>query len=174
MQMNARLVIAAGCFAIMVVLSAPTVANAEALACDQTIYDQGGLLHNRQPATLAAAMKLKTIGIDIRVTDLQSFHGYPTLVSYTNARQKACASWKSATGSWKPSLLVIVATIKERKIGVFYAPSSKIAAAFRKGGGSRRIGTDFIYPKIYQATWPAGFVAGMNEVYRVVNSYLHP
>lgn len=172
--MHGRLAIAATCFVIAVACCLPMVANAAFVACDQTIYDNGGLLHNRQPATLAAAQKLKNIGIEVRVIDLLTYDDYPTLASYIKARQKACASWKSRTGGWKSNLLVIVATIKERKIGVFYGPNTKLAAAFLKGGGSRRIGTDFIYPKIYQARWPAGFVAGLNESYRVVNRYLHP
>ena len=159
---------------IAVACSTPAVANAAFVACAQTIYDNGGLLHNRQPATLAAAQKLKNIGVEVRVIDLLTYDGYPTLTSYIMARQRACASWKSPTGGWKSNLLVIVATIKERKIGVFYGPHTKLAAAFRKGGGSQRIGTDFIYPKIYQARWPAAFVAGLNESYRVVHSYLHP
>jgi hypothetical protein len=171
---NGRLALAATCLVSVVSFGTPAVANAAFVACDQTIYDGGGLLHNRQPATLATAQKLKNIGVEVRVMDLLSYDPYPTLASYIKARQHACASWKSPTGGWRPNLLVIVATIKERKIGVFYGVNTKLAAAFRKSGGSRRIGTDFIYPKIYQARWPAGFVAGLNESYRVINSYLHP
>ena len=167
--MNGRLAVAVACLAVAGALRAPLPAGAVVVACDQTIYDHGGLLHNRRPATLAAAQKLQSIGVDVRVIDLQSYRGFPTLAAYIEARQKACASWKSPTGGWKPNLLVIVATIMERKIGIYYAPHTKLAAAFRKAGGTLRIQTNFIRPKIEQARWPAGFVAGLNEAYRVIN-----
>ena len=172
--MNARKVVAVACFVLVASVCAPATAGAVVVACDQTIYDNAGLLHNRRPATVAAAQKLASIGVDVRVIDLLSYQGFASLADYVSARQKACASWKSATGGWKPNLLVVVATVMERKIGMFYGPDTKLAAAFRKGGGTRRIATGFIGPKIYQARWPAAFVAGLDEAYRVVDAYLHP
>ena len=172
--MNARTVTAVTCLVLAASLSAPMAAGALVVACDQTIYDNAGLLHNRRPATVAAAQKLASIGVEVRVIDLLSYRGFPSLADYVSARQKACASWKSPTGGWKPNLLVVVATIMERKIGIFYGPDTKLAAAFRQSGGTRRIATGFIRPKIDQARWPAGFVAGLNEAYRVVDGYLHP
>jgi hypothetical protein len=171
--MKVRLVLATAFFAALS-LSAPVPSSAAVVGCNFAIYNQGGLLNARQSELKALAQKLNSIGVDVRVINLLSYDPYPTLASYMKSRQKACRSWQSATGSWKPNLLVIVATIKERKIQIYYAPKSKLATAFRKGGGTARIAKDFIYPKIYQARWPAGYLAGMNESYRVINSYLHP
>ena len=171
--MNSRLALAA-VLVTALSLPAPIAASAAVVGCDFKLYNQGGLLNARQSDLKAAADRLEGIGVDVRVINLLSYAPHPTLAGYIKSRQRACRSWQSATGSWKPNLLVIVATIKERKIQLYYAPNSKVAAAFRKGGGSTRIAKDFIYPKIYQARWPAGYLAGMNESYRVIDRYLHP
>jgi hypothetical protein len=172
-DVHARKLLAVACVVLAAALCAPIAAGA-AVACDQTIYDNAGLLHNRRPATVAAAQRLASIGVEVRVIDLLTYQGFPSLAAYVGARERACASWQSSTGGWKPNLLVVVATVMERKIGIFYGPGTNLAAAFRKGGGTRRIAEGFIRPKIYQARWPAGFVAGLDEGFRVVDGHLHP
>lgn len=168
-----RLLAAVTVVAVAAWVGTPVAATAAVVGCDVPIYNQGGLLDERTSDLAAAAQKLQSIGVEVRAFDLQWFDPYPSLEAYVNARQKACRSWQSPTGAWKPDLLVIAASIKGRKIGIFYRPGSELAAAFRKAGGTRRVVVQFIYPELYQARWPAGFIAGMHEAYRVVDSYRH-
>ena len=148
----------------------PNVASAES-ACDAIVVDGANVLGNHQSVD-TAALKLNGIGADVRVRTLPNLGNFATVDDYVAATVKACPTWQGINNDRKSNLVVYVMTKEDRKLGVFYGDGW--TNAFNKGGGEQRIWADFMVPRFKSGDFPGGFVAAIDETYRVFDSYLHP
>ena len=151
-------------------VSVPNVASAES-ACDAIVVDGANVLGNHQSVE-TAALKLNGIGADVRVRTLPNLGNFATVDDYMAATVKACPTWQGINNDRKSNLVVYVMTKEDRKLGVFYGDGW--TNAFSKGGGEQRIWADFMVPRFKSGDYPGGFVAAIDETYRVFDSYLHP
>lgn len=152
------------------VVAVPSATQAEQ-SCDAIVVDDAGVLSGGQDVQ-AAAEELNSIGADVRVRTLPSISGYATLDDLVDDTIKSCQSWQNPNGDRKSNLVVFAMSKDDRKLGIFYGDGW--VNAFNDGGGEQRIWADFMVPKFKSGDFSGGFVAAIDETYRVFDNYLHP
>lgn len=140
--------------------------------CDAVIVDGAQKFGDDLSDVEEAWKSLATLGADVRVRTLTSLGRFDTLDDYVASTQSECGSWQSAAGTRKNNLLVFAMSVNDRKVGIFYGEQWK--QAFKNSGGEGRIYNNQMGPRFRDGDFAGGFVAGMNESFRVIDKFLHP
>lgn len=140
--------------------------------CDATIIDGAQKFGSDLSAVEASARSLATLGTDVRVRTLPNLGSFSTLDGYIDSMKSECGSWRSTSGTRKNNLLVFAMAVNDRKVGIFYGEQWK--QAFKDAGGEGRIYNNQMGPRFADGDFAGGFVAGMNESFRVIDKFLKP
>lgn len=124
--------------------------------CDQTVWDQAGVMTARINDVDQAAQQLKQLGVDVRIRTIA--HS-TNLDQVEHEMEKACPSWQGGMGGRKSTLLVLMVAPNDHKLGVYYG------AAWRRAFDNHwnRIKQEVMGPRFHDKDFAGGFIAGENE-----------
>lgn len=153
---------------LLLVLTSYSLAYAQ--NCDSLVVDEAGVFKGGIGSVEEAAQKLVNSGADVRVRTVTTFGSAGNLDQYESRLEKSCSSWQDSNGVRKNNLIVLAISLRERKTGLYYGSQWNGALS----GGWLRIQSDHMNPRFKSGDFVGGFVAGINEVNRMVDIYLHP
>ncbi|MFA5986534.1 MAG: TPM domain-containing protein [Parcubacteria group bacterium] len=151
-----------------------TVGFSGVFAADQQnalIVDNANLFGGKAQDVQRAAQALQSKGADVHIWTIRSFAGEASsLMEYEEKLEKSFPAWQSANGKRKSNLIVLMMSLTERKTGLYYG--SEFGRPLEKNW--IRIQTDLMNPKFGRGEFAEGFIAGLDEVTRLVDEHIHP
>lgn len=159
-----RLVVFGICSLVMLsVNSAHAVARSGftgvSVDCDAAIQDGAGVFKDGA-SVRSAVQELQSHGAEVRVISLNSIGHHGSLDKLKGRYQQLCASWKSADGGMKNNLIVLMFSMEEKKLGLYYGDqwSSSLSNTW-PGILSKKVG-----PKFRDGDFAGGVAAGLLAV----------
>lgn len=147
----------------------PQPAHAQA-NCDAVVVDQANVFGNGQSQVETAANRLVQLSATVRIRTITSFGSAGNLDNYEARLEKDCASWRAPDGGTKNNLIVLIIAVEERETGL-YAGSQWTQVV---GNNWNRIQSDLMNPRFRDGDFAGGFVAGMDELARLINAEIRP
>lgn len=154
------------------------VTTCQVLANDESalVVDSAGIFNGKIHQVEQAALRLQREGAIVHVRTINRFSGETaTLEEYYENLLRKYPSWRKPGTHIGPvkakgNLVVLMVAVKDRTTGLYYGDEWK--GTLKKNW--TRIQVDLMNPKFRQGDWAGGFVAGLDEVSRLINNYLHP
>ncbi len=148
-------------FAVIFLFASTATAQDE---CDQLVIDEAGVFNNRAGEVEAAARELISSGADVRIRTIQTYGGSGNLDRFESELEQQCPSWTDAEGNRKNNLVVLMIALEEQQTGLYYG------SRWESTLGSRwtQIQTDIMNPRFAQGDFAGGFVAGLEEINRLI------
>ena len=143
--------------------------------CDAIIVDDGNFFGSNIDRVDEAAQRLLGLGVEVRIRTMRSLGGAGNLDSYEALQRDQCASWRSPEGTRKNTLVVFMMYVESqtnRGTGLYYG--GQWDSTLGRNTTHLRIQTEFMNPRFRDGDFAGGFVAGINETYRVINQHLNP
>lgn len=139
-------------------------------SCDNPIVDQANIFGTGYQQVSKAVNDLIVLGADVRVMTVASRAPYDSLEKYEKAKEAECGSWVGTDGLRKSNLIVLMVAVNEHETVIFYGNMYKPILE----SNYQRIQVDLMNGRFRSGDFAGGFVAGLNEITRLVNLQLHP
>lgn len=139
--------------------------------CEQRVDDQANVFGSKAQQVQTAVDKLVSdTGADVHVLTVSSMGVSPTFEKYVHHVIETCPAWQGVDGGVKSNLIVVAVALKERKTAIIFGAEWKPALDSQH----QRIQSSNINPRFKSGDYAGGFVAGLNEIDRVVVAFQHP
>jgi uncharacterized membrane protein YgcG len=152
----------------------PVIVHADispAIDCDALVVDDAGVMGAKSADVAKEAQTLEAQGIDVRVRTI----AHSTNLDLTEKQfEQSCASWQSADGKRKNTLLALLVAPKDRQMGIYYGGMWHPAL----DAYWNHIKTYFMAPKFRDGDFAGGFILTMQEIQKRViaaqDEKMHP
>jgi len=152
--------------AIVVFESIPTIGLAQ--SSDQLpVIDGAGLFGDRLGDVEAAAGKLASQGVDVRVRTILTYGAAGNLDQYERQLEKQSPSWVDQDGFRKNNLIVLISSLQERQTGLYYGAYWEDIL----GDNWMRIQTDIMNPLFSKGDFAGGTIKGLEEIGRLIQGH---
>lgn len=140
----------------------------------ELVVDNASLFGGNIDGVKNEAEKLVNLGADVHIWTIQSIDDSSTLDDYVRKMTLQYPSWMGNRPNdeynFKSNLLLLIISKAERKTGIYYGSEWLSALDSQK----TRIQSDYMNPKFKQGKFADGFAAGLHEINRVIDDYMHP
>lgn len=153
---------------LLLILTMPINGVAAQSGCDQLIADDAGVFGGNISEVQSALNDLARYA-EVRVITIQSY-GNSTLDAYVDGIRQQCPSWQATDGGFKNNLIVFAISYDDQDTGIFYGNQW----ADPLDSNWTRIVSDYMNPRFGDGDFSGGFVAGINEVNRLIDLKIHP
>lgn len=162
-------IFAMGLLVLVLLGTGGPIASAQG-SCDDIVVDEAGVFGSKIDQVTTEAQKLVNLGADPRIRTIKTFGSAGNLDNYVGQIQKNCKSWQATDGGRKNNLVVLIIAVNDRKTGLYYGSQWERVL----GPNWTRIQTDKMNPRFRDGDFAGGFIAGLQEVQRLVDLEVHP
>ncbi len=136
--------------------------------CEDTVIDTAGILKDLGRVDSVAR---NMSGAEVRVRIIPNFGSSGNLDIYEKAAEKECPSWLAPDGGRKNNLIVLMASMKEHKMGLYFRRDGLYGALDNHW---MRIQQGLMAPRFRSGDFDGGVTAALEEVKRVTDEAIHP
>ncbi len=141
--------------------------NAYADVCYQKVTDNAGILKSKSQVETAIQAMSET-GAEAHVITLKSM-GTMSMDSYEANLENQCPAWQGKSNTRKNNLVVLMLSMKERKMGLYYG---SLYNSLKHDW--LRIQQKLMKPKFRDGDYEGGIIAAISEISRITEAELHP
>lgn len=153
---------------LLLILTMPINGVAAQSGCDTLIADDAGVFGGNISEVQSALNDLARYA-EVRVITIQTY-GNSTLDAYVDGIRQQCPSWQATDGGFKNNLIVFAISYDDQDTGIFYGNQW----ADPLDNNWTRVVSDYMNPRFGDGDFSGGFVAGINEVNRLIDLKIHP
>lgn len=121
-----------------------------AINCNSPVSDEADVFGVQTEQVQQAVDQLIMAGVDPHIVSVVTTNGNPD--AYEKFLEKTCSSWQAPNGGRKSTLLVLLVSPKERKMGVYYGSAWSKAL----DGSWNRIKQDYMFPRFKSGDYAGG------------------
>ncbi|MBP1706677.1 MAG: hypothetical protein H6Q39_401, partial [Chloroflexi bacterium] len=141
--------------------------SAFAQSADQTlVIDDAQIFGDKIKDVEAAASQLLVRGADIRVRTILTYGSAANLDQYEERLEQRSPSWLGADGNLKNNLIVLIVSLEERQMGIYYGSSWNSLLE----PNWKRIQTDIMGPRFQDGDYAGGVISGLEEILRLIQT----